>query len=440
VRGGEEACRAVLERLLAGDDRFVHREGEGWLLREPGVEPVEVPPAHWPWAVWAIEPKLRAIAIVRLERGAVSGERIETAPLRRPAVHDGPSPAGLQRLASLARDACCASAEPGARQRRLRDRLMIEGRGSTAPFVPLGRLALAALGPPRPRSLAALAARLALRVVGEEDPLARARLASECLLRMLEAPRLARCRTIVEILETAPLPSPGAPLPPPVVGAGFPDHLPHAPGIYRFDARDGELLYVGRSRNLKRRVGSYFLSRALPDPRTRAWLGRVFRVEIEETGSEARAMILEAEAIARDRPAANRAREVHERPHRDARDMVVLVPSRARGRIEAHLLRAGAVVGRVALGPRGGGAKRLLALLQEHYFNRSGGGDERDPERASPGARRSAALLSSWLAARKGPPPAFVPTDSPGPEEARAVAMRYAASLRRGESDVVYRA
>ena len=36
------------------------------------------------------------------------------------------------------------------------------------------------------------------------------------------------------------------------------DHLPHAPGVYLFRARDGHVLYVGKSKDLRARVKSYF--------------------------------------------------------------------------------------------------------------------------------------------------------------------------------------
>ena len=50
---------------------------------------------------------------------------------------------------------------------------------------------------------------------------------------------------------------------------------------------------------------------------------------------------------------------------------------------------------------------------------------------------RAAAVLQSWIAARKGPVPAFDPTDTARAREALALALRYAESVRRGETGVI---
>ena len=84
------------------------------------------------------------------------------------------------------------------------------------------------------------------------------------------------------------------------------ERLPAVPGIYRFFDADGRLLYVGKAKNLRERVGSYLSNAAGHSNKTLDLIRHAQDVRVEVADSELEAALEEAAAIRRERPPYNR--------------------------------------------------------------------------------------------------------------------------------------
>jgi excinuclease ABC subunit C len=80
--------------------------------------------------------------------------------------------------------------------------------------------------------------------------------------------------------------------------------LKSAPGVYRMIDARGDVLYVGKARSLKNRVAAYTQAARLPQ-RLQRMVAQTRSMDIVTTGSEAEALLLEAQLIKRFRPAYN---------------------------------------------------------------------------------------------------------------------------------------
>jgi excinuclease ABC subunit C len=80
--------------------------------------------------------------------------------------------------------------------------------------------------------------------------------------------------------------------------------LTQRPGIYQMLDAEGAVLYVGKAKNLKNRVGSYFRKSGL-SPKTVALVKRIAEVQVTVTETETEALILENNLIKQNRPPFN---------------------------------------------------------------------------------------------------------------------------------------
>ncbi|HEX5339842.1 MAG TPA: excinuclease ABC subunit UvrC [Gammaproteobacteria bacterium] len=86
--------------------------------------------------------------------------------------------------------------------------------------------------------------------------------------------------------------------------ARFLANVTGAPGVYTMLGARGEILYVGKARNLKKRLASYFRSSGVP-LKTRAMMAQMISIEVTATHTEVEALLLENNLIKQHRPRYN---------------------------------------------------------------------------------------------------------------------------------------
>lgn len=81
--------------------------------------------------------------------------------------------------------------------------------------------------------------------------------------------------------------------------------LPDSPGVYRFYNSDGELIYIGKAKNLKKRVNSYFTKAAGVNRKTLKLVSEITGIEYTVADTEFDALLLENNFIKENQPKYN---------------------------------------------------------------------------------------------------------------------------------------
>ena len=113
--------------------------------------------------------------------------------------------------------------------------------------------------------------------------------------------------------------------------------LPQCAGVYTFSGREGEVIYVGKTSNLRMRIGSYFWNTGESPEKIEGILNDLYMIDCTELGSDLEAMIEEFRLIDRHRPRYNTKRSISEKKVTVSRR--ILIPrTLGRGMLKLYLL------------------------------------------------------------------------------------------------------
>jgi hypothetical protein len=434
--GDEETCRRLLAPILAEIRGVTHRPGEGWSwspmagpsaaeARAASAPQVTGPPGHPPGrdpgaglrdfialAADGAGPGgsgvLRAVSLLPVLAGEpcqeehLPGEEAgpEDSPdtdledltggdaPRRP----GPDRAGLladdlESLIETIGDLPVVCHRVGREVEPIRRACAAGGLSFHPVVISAAKLGHLLLGLKANHAALDLAAALGVTAHGPDDCRGRARTVAACYLALL--PRLEErgIGTIEALAEYQDMP----PAPLDLSGYTFSAEdlkaLPAGPGVYRFLDRDGQVIYVGKAKNLRVRVATYFAPSARATAKGRAILEQTRRLSVEACASELEAILLEAALIAEHRPRLNRQFDVHERaaPYGPRLNLVVVLPDRPAGEAAAstctlHFLRRGRYLGREARVTEDAASwERIGARVDDAYFPREAGASAPEP-------------------------------------------------------------
>jgi excinuclease ABC subunit C len=151
----------------------------------------------------------------------------------------------------------------------------------------------------------------------------------------------------------------------PEIIAGFVKRLPNSPGVYRMIDAEGDVLYVGKAKSLKKRVASYAKSGGHTN-RIARMIRKTVTMEFMRTHTETEALLLEANLIKRLRPRFN----VLLRDDKSFPYIVITTDHRAPG-IFKH--RGARVKSREYFGPfaSAGAVNRTINAMQRAFLIRS---------------------------------------------------------------------
>ena len=398
--GDEETCRRLLAPFLATVPGVVHRPDEGWSLvkgaraaagthaPDDAATDRDAPPARQAMALsdfvalaseGAGPAGSGAVQVVSL-LPVIAGEACQeehfpawafdedARPADEPAAR-GLIPAVLEDLLQTIGDLPVVCHRVAREVEPIRRLGAASGLPFQAPVISAAKLGHLLLGLKANHAAVDLAAALGEEAGGPDDCRGRVRIVAASFLRLLPLLKERGIESLETLLEYQDMPAPPVDLSACAFTAEDLKALPAVPGVYRFLDSRGQVFYVGKAKNLRVRLGSYFAPSARGTAKGRAVLEQVHSLAYDTVASEMEAALVEAALISEHRPRLNRQFEVHERPapYGPRLNLVVVLRDAAGSRTPEvgctlHFLRGGRYLARL------GGVDGAPGLIERIYF------------------------------------------------------------------------
>lgn len=211
--------------------------------------------------------------------------------------------------------------------------------------------------------------------------------------------------------------------------------LPETPGIYKFLNDSGKPIYIGKAKNLKRRVSSYFLCFSKTPAKIRSIYESLKKIEYEETGSDLEAILRESEMIQSLEPPLNKQFAVHERvaTYGKRENLILILPGTTEKEAVLYFIKDGKLIKKIKI--RKGKKKFPEAKFQaiknllksEYFFEDKDSKNVIKTEKESRKRQRDddIELISSYLRENKDKVNWFDPTDYKTADEVIKIIKSY---------------